>query len=340
MSVLGGYQVNDRAAGLLEQYEIEVLRTRKGRSAILCDTDKGCLIFKEYTGNESRIAMQDKLLTYIGQQHKVHTESIIPTKEGALFVKDMDGVKYILKTFCEGRECNIYDKGECLEAVSQLAHLHQCMELPVSIEQSVISFSPAKEYEKRNKELKKVRKFLQQKGQKSAFEMYLNKQFDFFLEQALFVTEEWEGYQKILNTDKEKTAAITYCHGDYQYHNLLYSDKNWYIINFEKCMADNPIRDLHLFLRKLLEKSNWSISLGEELLAAYERERPISAISYIDLYYRLAYPEKFWKIVNFYYNSRKAWIPERNQEKLTRLVLQEKEKQHFLEEVFCSVRQR
>ena len=105
-------------------------------------------------------------------------------------------------------------------------------------------------------------------------------------------------------------------------------------------MADNPIRDLHWFLRKLLETSNWSISLGEELLAAYERERPISAISYIDLYYRLAYPEKFWKIVNFYYNSRKAWIPERNQEKLTRLVLQEKEKQHFLEEVFCSVRRR
>ena len=35
-----------------------------------------------------------------------------------------------------------------------------------------------------------------------------------------------------------------------------------------------------------------------------------------ELYYRLAYPEKFWKIVNFYYNSRKVWIPEKNSEKL------------------------
>ena len=44
--------MNDRAVALLEQYEIEVLRTRKGRGAILCDTQQGCLIFKEYTGRE------------------------------------------------------------------------------------------------------------------------------------------------------------------------------------------------------------------------------------------------------------------------------------------------
>ena len=41
--------------------------------------------------------------------------------------------------------------------------------------------------------------------------------------------------------------------------------------------------------------------------------------------------------MNFYYYSGKAWIPGRNQEKLEKLVSQEKEKQHFLEEVFRSV---
>ena len=43
--------MNDRAVELLEQYEIEVLRTRKGRGAIVCDTSQGCLILKEYSGN-------------------------------------------------------------------------------------------------------------------------------------------------------------------------------------------------------------------------------------------------------------------------------------------------
>ena len=97
---------------------------------------------------------------------------------------------------------------------------------------------------------------------------------------------------------------------------------------------DDGIRDLCFFMRKLLEKNDWSPALGDGLLEAYGSIRPISARSFVELYYRLAYPEKFWKIANFYYNSGKAWIPERNQEKLEILAAQEKAKQEFLEKVF------
>ena len=48
-------KVNDRAIALLEQYEIELHQTRKGRGAILCETDKGLLIFKEYLGNPEKL---------------------------------------------------------------------------------------------------------------------------------------------------------------------------------------------------------------------------------------------------------------------------------------------
>ena len=57
-------------------------------------------------------------------------------------------------------------------------------------------------------------------------------------------------------------------------------------------------------------------------------------MDYRQLYYRLAYPEKFWKIVNFYYNTGKAWIPGRNMEKIEKLFAQEREKQLFLEYIF------
>ena len=29
------------------------------------------------------------------------------------------------------------------------------------------------------------------------------------------------------------------------------------------------------------------------------------------------YPEKYWKQLNYYYNANKAWIPDKNVEKLT-----------------------
>ena len=109
------------------------------------------------------------------------------------------------------------------------------------------------------------------------------------------------------------------------------------MINFEKFVPDDPVRDLYLLMRKLLEKSNWSVVLGRELLSAYEELKPLSALSKIDLYYRLAYPEKFWKVANFYYNSGKAWIPGRNLEKLERVVEQEENRQILLDTLFRNV---
>ncbi len=328
--------MNDRAVSLLGQYDIEVLRTRKGRGAILCDTNQGCLIFKEYAGNENKIRIQDRLLNHIRETGKIQVESILPTREGSLFVKDMEGNSYVLKTYAEGRECNIYEKKECLEAVRVLARLHGCMELSQTEMDGLPAdgFFAGREYEKHNRELRRVRKYLKQRGQKTGFEIGLLNSFDYFLEQALAVTEEWNRYRLENSRGHERKETVLYCHGDYQYHNILWGQEEWFVVNFEKCLPDNPIRDLYLFLRKLLEKSSWSVSLGKELLAAYQEERPISDESRMDLYYRLAYPEKFWKIVNFYYNSGKAWIPERNREKLEKLVVQEKEKQIFLDEVF------
>lgn len=328
--------MNDRAVGLLEQYDIEVRNTRKGRGAIICDTNQGCLILKEYSGNEDRIHIQDKVLQNIRRAGRVQAEMILPTKEGALFVRDNDGVQYVLKTYREGRECNIYDRAECLEAVRLLAQLHESMELPADTPGVGYVFSPGKEYEKHNRELKKVQRYLKQRSQKTGFEISLMNAYDYFLEQAIEITKEWEAYEKIPPAGK-KEDGYAYCHGDYQYHNILFCNGEWFLVNFERCLSDNPVRDLYLLLRKLLEKSSWSVSLGKELLAAYERERPVSALDRIDLYYRLAYPEKFWKIVNFYYNSGKAWIPERNREKLEKLVEQEQEKQLFLDEVFRRV---
>lgn len=159
--------MNDRAVELLEQYEIEVLRTRKGRGAIVCDTNQGCLIFKEYTGSQERITLQDKLLKQVAEAGLVQVERIVPDREGALFVRDHEGVKYVLKTWQEGRECNVRDRSECLEAVRLLARLHGSMTLPADTPDLPAAFCIDREYDKRSRELKRVRNYLQQKRQKT-----------------------------------------------------------------------------------------------------------------------------------------------------------------------------
>ena len=336
---MGGIYVNDRAVSVLENYEIEVLRTWKGRGAMLCESDKGLLILKEYTGPKDKIIFQDALLKSIMKQGFPSVENILKTKEGELITYDQDRVPYILQTYFEGRECNIRDTKECIQAVRALAQLHKASVIDKGISIGVkqrAEYRIDKEYEKHNRELKKVRKFLKDKSQKTNFEIFLLEHYDYFLNLALEVAEEAGRQLKGNGAETEEETCII-CHGDYQYHNILMTKGNaeekegMAIINFEKCIRDNPVRDLYLFMRKLLEKGNWPIELGNLLLDAYHKEREISETDYVQLYYRFRYPEKFWKIVNFYYNSGKAWIPGRNLEKLEKLLAQEEEKVKFLE---------
>lgn len=325
--------MNDKAVALLEQYDVEVLRTRKGRGAYLCDTKQGVLIFKEYEGTEGRLLQQDMLLRHVKAKQTVQVDELIPTKTGELFVKDKDGVRYILKTYYEGRECNIYDKEECVTAMRLLGNLHNCMrDVPQCSERDgAPSDSILQEYERHNQELVRVRNFLRKRKQKQPFERSLYGVMDTYIEQARSVTEGWRRYVQDLDF---REPAGTYYHGNYQYHNIICYEKDWYITNFEKYKPGSQVSDVYLLLRKLLEKSGWQETLGSELLDAYKEIRPLSAFEALDLYYRLAYPEKFWKIVNFYNNSPKAWIPEKNMEKLEKLLEQEQNRQKFLEEVF------
>ncbi len=336
--------MNDSAVSLFEKYDIEVIRTRKGRGSIICESRQGLYTLKEFAGSKEKAELMDMVLT--GMQGKLQTglfvEHILRNKDGELLTEDTDGAVYIVKSWFDGRECNVKDIAECEEAVGILAELHNAMAfeekdiaetIPV---ESIPVFSLEKEYLRHNKELKRVRRYLKEKGQKTDFELFLNKHYDFYLNQAEQILEDYTRYS-ILEKPEEILNYKELCHGDYQYHNIIFTNEGMSVINFDKIIADRQIRDLYLFMRKILEKSNWSLETGESLIEAYNKIRPISAGDRISLYYRFAYPEKFWKIVNFYYNSRKSWIPGKNMEKLEKVLAQEKDKQQFLDEVLGKV---
>ena len=154
----------------------------------------------------------------------------------------------------------------------------------------------------------------------------MQQHFDIFLEQALEVSRQ-------LREEEAGSGSVILCHGDFQYHNVLFCESGVRFMNFEKCIRDNRSRDIYHFSRKMLEKSNWATETGEALLGAYERELPLSPEDGRVLYYRFSYPEKFWKIVNYYYNRGKAFIPDKNREKLEVLLEQEQKRTDFVRNV-------
>ena len=329
-----GTIVNDRALAVLEKYDIEVLRSWKGRSAILCETKTGIKILKEYKGGKERLQNQQKLLEKIKENGFSNVEEIIPTKEGELVVQDEDTCTYYLKEYSGGKECNIRDTQDICRVTEQMAKLHKAMELPELVaEKRLEPFSLPKEVAKHNRELRKVKKFLKAKRQKNDFEYFLYGNFDFFLQKAEKILEEVNSHCEVFAKEKLLDRGCL-CHGDFQHHNALIKDGEVYFINFEKYVLDDPMRDVSLFFRKIMEKNSWRQETGELVLESYQRQKVLSWEDRLQLYYRLSYPEKFWKIVNFYYGSPKVWIPAKNMEKLDKILKQEDEKTLFLERNF------
>ena len=189
--------MNDRAVALLEQYDIEVQKVRKGRGGIICETNCGTVILQEYAGTEERLQLQDCILKHIQNQGIIRTDLILPTKEGTLSVKDRDGITYVLKTYPDGRECNINEKDECLLAMRLLAKLHSSMK-GVETDDEAMDTVLA-EYEKHNRELTHISNFLRKKKQKQPFEKELYRVMNFFMTQAREVTENWREYMQDLD---------------------------------------------------------------------------------------------------------------------------------------------
>lgn len=324
--------MNTNAVSLLEQYDLDILQTWRGRDAFVCQTSQGLFILKEYMGPKEKILFQDRLCRQIKEAGFDRAETVLPNKEGELLTIDSDGTGYVCKTYVDGRECNIRDREEILYLTEVMARLHRVMFLPRQETEGQTLPTLSQEFEKRKRELRKVRKFLKNRGQKTDFELFLSQNYDLFFRQSEEIAAQAASMNEVFQQGTSTGESLPVCHGDLQHHNLILRDREAYVLNFEKCGAGSQMRDLYRFMRKFFEKNGWSVAGARQIVEHYQKEKTLEAKDFQELYYRFAYPEKFWKIVNFYYNKGKSWVPGRNGEKLSNLLAQETEKQHFLKE--------
>ena len=120
-------------------------------------------------------------------------------------------------------------------------------------------------------------------------------------------------------------------HGSYNYHNIIFSNGNTAVTNFDKYKNECQISDLYQFMRKILEKYDWDIQTAYKMMEEYDKIKPVSDTERALLAALFAFPEKFWKVMNYYFNSNKAWIPPKTKEKLEKVVQQNEKRQKFLE---------
>lgn len=332
--------MNDRAVAVLDQYDFTVNTAKKGRGIMIVETDKGVISLSEYTGRTERLFLCREVCDRVEASGFCKIDNLIPNKEGLLYVTDSDGKNYIVKKYVEGSECNVTNEKECRYIVGEIAKLHQIMEFGETLKgvgdaEDLGEAEPDKEmlirdFSKRDAELNRVRSFIRKQSKKGEFELSFLKEYNYFEKN----TKEAESFldenclKRLSTAVKEKGM---YCHGECNQHNILLAVSGGIAAtHFEKCCMDIQIRDLYLFLRKILEKNNWSYNLGYSILEEYIKNRPLSGDEKRYLYARLLYPERFWKIANAYLNKRKSLPPRRQLEKLNALLQIEHARMDFL----------
>lgn len=322
--------MNDRGLKILEQYDLKVFSTRRGRGSYICETDKGKKLLTEFSGSANKLAFQNKILGLLKERGLINVDCILENSEGSLVSRDRDENGYIVKDWFDGKECDTKSEGDIAIAVRNLAILHHEMYMEVSSEDQLYQGGDLiDELERHNLELKKVRSFMRSRRGKNPFETKFLESFTMFYEQAEdAVTRIKEsGYEKLREDSMKKGHLV---HGSYNQHQILLGRENVATTNFEKCRYDVQVHDLYQFLRKILEKQNWNIQAGVNMLNEYFSVKEISSEEQEHLRLRLSYPEKFWKLANQYYNMNKAWIPQKNVEKLEMLIKQQDQRNSFL----------
>lgn len=327
----GEHEVNDRAVSVLENYDMEVLRTFKGRGTIICETANGFRVLKEYKGSIEKLRLLELLQEKLDRL--VRSDRLIKNKDGELFSRDNDGAAYIVKEQLEGRECNYKNEEEILQSFRTMAKLHLTMRDTGELAGSMKLPYYVEEMEKHTRECRHVKNYLRRLRTKTDFERALLREYPYFMEKAEKITEQAGGEDRKEYGEFVRKNGM-FCHGDYQYHNVIFSKSGVSVINLEHFVPDSGVRDFCLLFRKISEKAGWQLGLGDKILAAYQVNRDFTPSELRQIYYRLAYPDKFWKIVNFYYNSKKSWTPDKNMEKLDNLVRQERAKEHLVETLF------
>lgn len=326
---------------VLEQYDVDVISTRKIRGAFFCETKEGIMILKEAGISDRRALLLYALLRYLETEGYPNVDTPVYNKENGLVSVSRDQTRYLLKKWYGGRECDVRKEADILEASRSLARLHRkmcwqgvCDSILETAECPPAGRHLKEEFLCRNRELKKVRMYIRHKVNKNEFESlyltYFEKMYQLASEAA--VRLEKSGYEELYRESVEKKKLV---HGDYNYHNvIMLSGSETAVTNFEHFRADVQVLDLYYFLRKVMEKHRWKESLGRAMLDAYQEIRPLDDREQEILALKIAYPEKFWKTANTYYHSNKAWIPEKSVEKLETAILQTEEKMRFLEKIF------
>lgn len=291
---------------IAEQYDLDIKSIAPFKDAYIINTSAGRKILKKSILLPERVLFVHYAKEHLYKNNFTNIDRFLCTQDGLPYYAYENGI-FTITEMIEGNECNFDNKRDMINASRHLALLHKASK----------GFIPPYEgfprddlgklpifLNKRLEEIKRLKKTAK-KG-RSKFDYLFLDYADFFYklgENAIRVIS-LSNYEGLVS--KARGVGIL-CHHDYTHHNIICSSEGIFVINFDFCSIELKVYDLANLIRRKMRKCNWNAGEAKSIISEYRQVEEIAGDELLILKAMLQFPQKFWRVINKYYNSRRSW---------------------------------
>jgi len=302
---------------IAELFDFQIKAIVPYKDFYVVNTSKGKKALKKCTSSPGRILFVHGAKEHLYNNNFRNVDRFICTADGKPYIYIGEDI-YTMTDFIEGRECDFNSRDDIVKASRLLASLHKASRGYKPPYGCIIQDDLGKlpfYFEKRLGELRRLKKVAGKR--KSEFDyLYINSA-DYFIragEDAIKLLYQ-SNYNDLVN--RARNEGI-FCHHDFTYHNIICDENKTFITNFNYSCFELKLYDIANFLRRKMRKCNWDLKEAGIIIDEYRSIEDISKDEFLILWIMLKFPQKFWRVANRYYNSRRSWA-----ERVYTLKLQE-----------------
>lgn len=317
---------------IADRYNLDIKYVVPYKDAFIISTPKGKKLLKKSDMIPARILFIHGVKEHLFKNNFNCIDRYLCTTDGEPYIT-IESDNYTIADYAEGTECNFDSREEIIKASKLLALMHKASKGYIPPQGSMVRDDLGKlpqYFSKRLDEIKKLKK-VAKKG-RSKFDYLFLEYIDYFYGIGEDAINKIYGskYEDIVNAARNEGAV---CHHDYNHNNIVCSAENMSIINFDYCCFELKVYDIANLLRRKMRKCNWDISEAAVILNEYRALEPVSDDEFKIMKIMLQFPQKFWRVANKYYNSRRSWSEKSYVSKLQEVIDEVKYHKGFMQQL-------
>lgn len=307
---------------LWEGYGLRFRGGTRTRAGLICRTDMGIRELKKPRGSMESLQLAFRVKEQLRKNGFHQIGRMYETLEGEPFYQH-DGVLYILEEPLPAEVLPEDSTEAFVKGADTLGRMHGAVKGLQDEPEKWNRERLTGLYARRRGELAKIRRRNDRRRNYDAIDLLLIAQYEQYMSRSREAEELLKkgGYASAVDNAAETGA---FCHNAYKSEALRQNGEGkLFVGNFDKCSRELPLADLAFYLRRYFKKTAGNEAGVWEMLESYGRHCPFSAGDLLILQGMLLYPEKFLRLVNEYYNRRRACVSPAMQERLAAAVREE-----------------